>query len=189
MPYKNKVQQKEAQRRHYLTNKQKYAASRSKNKSARAAWVQEIKSKLQCKSCGFKDWRCLDFHHRNPSEKFKGICLMVRDGYSEDAILAEINKCDVLCANCHNEHHYGECSPSEYNKREWFRAYKESLACEHCGVKKSPCLVFHHLGDKKATLNALTRNGTTLAVILEEIAKCQVLCFNCHRIVHGEMSL
>jgi hypothetical protein len=185
MPYKNKVQQKEAQRRHYLANKQKYRAARKRNRDARNIWFLQIKSKLFCKNCSCKDWRCLDFHHRDAATKADIVSAMVAKGLSEKSILAEIAKCDVLCANCHHEHHFGDLkSDSKSSVRKWFKLYKDSLQCESCGLKKPVCLVFHHMRDKADNLNALVK-CSSMETVLAEIAKCQVLCCNCHRIAHN----
>lgn len=42
---------------------------------------------------------CMDFDHRDPKTKLRDISRMV-DRPSEE-ILAEIAKCDLVCANCH----------------------------------------------------------------------------------------
>ncbi len=45
----------------------------------------------------------LDFHHLDPNEKEFGIGGMI--SMSRDRIIAEIQKCIVLCANCHRKIH------------------------------------------------------------------------------------
>ena len=52
-------------------------------------------------SCGENDPVVLEFDHRNPAEKFKNISDMLRCAFSIETIKGEIQKCDVLCANCH----------------------------------------------------------------------------------------
>lgn len=59
-----------------------------------------------CQKCGEKDPSCLDFHHRDPSTKEGHIGEFRRFGKAR--LLAEIAKCDVLCANCHRKHHRDE---------------------------------------------------------------------------------
>lgn len=53
-----------------------------------------------CIVCGESNPVVLDFDHKEQSEKTKEICKMI-SSYKWDTILAEINKCDVLCANHH----------------------------------------------------------------------------------------
>lgn len=60
-----------------------------------------------CIRCGEKDVACLDFHHRNGKEDKLGHIGVIRK-FGRDRILAEIAKCDVLCANCHRKHHRDE---------------------------------------------------------------------------------
>jgi hypothetical protein len=52
-----------------------------------------------CIHCGETDPVVLEFHHRHGKDK--AISRMVADGLSIATIQTEINKCDVLCANCH----------------------------------------------------------------------------------------
>lgn len=59
----------------------------------------------KCQRCGYdKCVAALDFHHRDPSEKeFQWVRLR---RLRWDRVLAELDKCDLLCANCHREVHY-----------------------------------------------------------------------------------
>jgi hypothetical protein len=75
--------------------------------------------------------------------------------------------------------------------------YKKSddVKCEVCGEERWPCLDFHHIypqhkakrGDgTTTTISRMARSGCSIARLKEEIAKCRVLCANCHRIEHCE---
>jgi hypothetical protein len=59
-----------------------------------------------CKYCNEKDVCCLDFHHRNSKDKILEVSNMLL--YSAKKIIAEIKKCDVVCANCHRKLHAGK---------------------------------------------------------------------------------
>ena len=61
----------------------------------------------KCVKCGYsKNLAAFDFHHRNPSEKIFEIKMKNLSGqWTEDEILEEVLKCDLLCANCHRETH------------------------------------------------------------------------------------
>jgi hypothetical protein len=54
-----------------------------------------------CTFCGVSDIRVLDFDHINPSEKAFSVARALTDCVAWDRILAEIKKCQILCANCH----------------------------------------------------------------------------------------
>ena len=70
----------------------------------RVKWVNEYKGTLKCKKCGESRYYLLDFHHRDPHDKKCSVSDTLRN--SKEATISEIEKCDVLCANCHREWHY-----------------------------------------------------------------------------------
>ena len=64
--------------------------------------------KLQiCSECGDSRHYVLEFHHIN-DDKLYNIGDMIRGGFAIKTIQKEIDKCIVLCANCHRELHYNE---------------------------------------------------------------------------------
>ena len=54
-----------------------------------------------CMDCGVPDSRVLQFDHVR-GEKVGNVAEMVTRGYGWESILAEIAKCDIVCANCHS---------------------------------------------------------------------------------------
>jgi hypothetical protein len=72
------------------------------------AWLDEYKKDLSCERCGFADFRALEFHHPERDHKTFNVADMIRSCLSVRAILMEIHKCQVLCANCHRIEHYDE---------------------------------------------------------------------------------
>lgn len=59
-----------------------------------------------CERCGYnKCVAALDFHHKDPSQKSFSIGSR---GYTRsfEKVKVEIDKCEILCANCHREEHY-----------------------------------------------------------------------------------
>jgi predicted nucleic-acid-binding Zn-ribbon protein len=73
-------------------------------------------------------------------------------------------------------------------RREWFQEIKKTLKCEQCGNSDFRVLDLHHLdpAQKDTEVSSLVQNGHSKKKILDEIAKCKVLCANCHRIEHYE---
>ncbi len=58
----------------------------------------------KCSSCGFIGHPSVfDFHHTNPKEKDKNFTSM--KNWSFDKIKKELDKCILLCANCHRLEH------------------------------------------------------------------------------------
>lgn len=59
-----------------------------------------------CSICGYANCiGSLQFHHLDPSEKDFNIS---HDGHTKswDKIKTELDKCILVCANCHGELHY-----------------------------------------------------------------------------------
>lgn len=49
-----------------------------------------------------------------------------------------------------------------------------------CGESRVACLQFDHLRDKQFNVSEMAQAGIALNKIKDEIAKCRVLCANCH---------
>lgn len=69
-------------------------------------YVQNIKSQLHCVDCGQRHPATLQFHHLNSEDKVFNISDAAQRGTSLDRIKKEMQKCIVLCANCHLIRHY-----------------------------------------------------------------------------------
>ena len=69
-------------------------------------FIEDYKKNHPCVRCGCDDFRCLEFHHRNPKEKKFSIFYAVHNRYSIATTAEEIKKTDVVCANCHRIIHY-----------------------------------------------------------------------------------
>lgn len=72
----------------------------------------------------------------------------------------------------------------------WYREYKKGLSCETCGENRHQCLDFHHKDEreKESAVSNLYAQGQSVQRMLREMAKCIVLCSNCHRALHWEKS-
>ncbi|MEF8787340.1 MAG: hypothetical protein V5A45_15545 [Haloarculaceae archaeon] len=68
-------------------------------------WLYEYKRETGgCHRCPETDPRCLVFHHSG--EKRATAASLVANGATNAAIQAEIQRCTVLCANCHRKEHF-----------------------------------------------------------------------------------
>jgi hypothetical protein len=69
-----------------------------------------------------------------------------------------------------------------YRKRSiWIDSIKESRPCADCGGFFLACQMdFDHLADKFRNIAAMRSYSEKR--ILEEIAKCDIVCANCHRL-------
>lgn len=70
-----------------------------------------------------------------------------------------------------------------------FQEYKTTQSCETCGENRPATLVFHHRDptEKDDLISKMAWRGCGWRKILDEIAKCDVLCANCHRMLHDSM--
>lgn len=66
--------------------------------------------------------------------------------------------------------------------RQWWRELKATKACEECGERAPECLHFHHPDPATKEISLSNAVGWALSrrTILAELAKCRVLCANCH---------
>ena len=62
----------------------------------------------KCQSCGEDRPATLCFHHRNPSDKKMNLDGRSFANRKWDLLKEEVDKCDLLCHNCHNIIHNGE---------------------------------------------------------------------------------
>lgn len=99
MPYKDKEQQKLAQRKsHEKLREQRRIADRDRKERNRAH-IRTFKEK-PCADCGVQyPFYVMQFDHVR-GEKEGDISKFVSNRQWKKA-LAEIEKCDVVCANCH----------------------------------------------------------------------------------------
>ena len=69
-----------------------------------------------------------------------------------------------------------------------FAEYKATKCCTKCGESHPATLDFHHVEYRPSNkkVHKLVQDGHWWKRIEEEIAKCVVLCSNCHRILHHE---
>lgn len=107
-----------SRRAHYHRNKEKYVAA------ARAHDVkvaQQVRAFIvgylalhPCVDCGLSDPVVLEFDHRRPDDKLFSVGTAVHRKLSLRSVIAEIEKCDVRCANCHRR--------KTATERGWYRA-------------------------------------------------------------------
>ena len=102
----------------------------------------------------------------------------------------------VTCRECHKsyrkswyeshkEEHIGNVyerkKKSIQKAREFVWDYLTAHPCVECGETDPVVLEFDHLYGKDKDIATLAGQGYSIKAIKKEIAKCQVLCANCHR--------
>lgn len=135
----------------------------------------------KCKLCGTEDIFVLDFHHIIPNGgKIEcQINQLLRHQVSWLKLKAEVEKCELLCRNCHAEFHHPKID-REYSTKDKLLKIKGEYSCKECGYfgKSFSSLEFHHRNPKEKDFRMSL--NCSLAKQLDEIEKCDVICKNCH---------
>lgn len=93
----------------------------SKRQQIRLQMLKKLKEN-GCAICGYnKCITALVFHHVNPPDK--KFCLNMRNMTDRrvSQIVKEVNKCILLCMNCHAEVHYMELDRRKLDKRSEYK--------------------------------------------------------------------
>jgi len=100
-----KTKNAEYQAKWYSQNKEKRIAQVKERQIIMRERFQEYKTTLECILCGENHPACLEFHHRDPTTKDVNLSEAYTRGWGWERIMKEVEKCDVLCANCHRKEH------------------------------------------------------------------------------------
>ena len=91
---------------YYANNKERYRQNTLRQRAEKKEYLKEYKNR-PCMMCGIQyPHFVMELHHREP-EKKEGYINATLRGKSWNALITEVNKCDVLCANCHRLVEYG----------------------------------------------------------------------------------
>lgn len=101
---KNNPEKVKAQRKRYNDRIRKNKPTKILKNDEKWALVHKYKMS-GCNRCSEGRFACLEFHHIEPKNKLFQIAYGVRNK-SIKLLQAEIDKCEVLCSNCHKLHHY-----------------------------------------------------------------------------------
>ena len=157
---------------------------------------------VPCADCGrqFQPHQ-MDFDHRDPATKSFNVMTGRAMLMATSRLMAEVAKCDVVCANCHRartqvQHAarlaarttFGKSKDIEGARARW-RSHAavlnelRNVACADCGQHFPPyAMEFDHrdANSKRTRVTALVGRAG-IASILAEAAKCDIVCTNCHR--------
>ncbi len=129
-------------------------------------------------------------------EEIKEVSEFAKDSHRKDGIRSEC----IICRKEYNVKYYiknviiyksrSKLNNKIYKKKlkKWFFNLKSNLKCIKCGENHPGCLDFHHRNkdDKVSTISDMITNRDSIENITIEIAKCDVLCANCHRKLHWD---
>jgi len=97
-------------KKRYKGNRENFLKKNNERRAKFKGILFDIKLELQCERCGESHIAVLDFHHSNPKDKSFAISDFVGNQQPNEKniqlLKEEIEKCEVLCANCHRKEHY-----------------------------------------------------------------------------------
>jgi hypothetical protein len=94
---------------HYKNNKAYYKSNKAALDKRNKEFIQRYKKQCKCAKCGLANKPyLLEFHHIDPTTKFKSVTDLQFNAYSMKLIKDEIRKCVMICRNCHMEFHHLE---------------------------------------------------------------------------------
>lgn len=99
---------KKIRNKHYRDNKAHDVSTITLRREELKNWYRDFKATLKCERCGQDHPATIQFHHPDPSIKEFEISRAVHNGFSIETIMKEVEKCEILCSNCHLIEHWGD---------------------------------------------------------------------------------
>jgi len=96
----------ESKRKYDQSHSEEHNIRNKSRKREKREWVHSLKKGKKCSKCGEERWFCLEYHHIDPSNKKFTIAECVSGSYGKETIQQEIEKCVLLCGNCHEHLNY-----------------------------------------------------------------------------------
>jgi hypothetical protein len=158
------------------------------------AIIGQIKIDAGCQMCGLKDSRHWLFDFDHLGDKTRLVSRMMSHKIVD--IIAETKKCQVLCSNCHRTVTYQrfrgtldlvipkKCLKIPVLMRNWKALLDfKSRPCMDCGkTYHFTAMDCDHRDPKTKVGDPSTMSKGNEGKFLAELAKCDVVCSNCHRI-------
>ena len=186
--------------RYYAANREQEISRVRRRQDATTAFLRDLRN-VPCADCGGRfQPRQMEFDHRNPTQKKFTLCSGKAMLKSRAQLVHEAAKCDIVCANCHRlrsrrQHRQWlagrtpSTAPRIDEHRNRWRYHADildqlrSVPCADCGGRFAQCSMDFDHRDPSQKRRLVTRmiNGS-LERMLAEVAKCDIVCANCHRL-------
>lgn len=133
--------------------------------------------------------KCVTCHETKQVEMFSKHAKSKRGDGLQDRCKA----CVKAYYDANKEKHKARTSKNSRDRRIKMRPIYQEMKnkpCVDCGIQYPPYVMdFDHIGtDKIENVSKLMNSGISQAKVLLEIAKCELVCANCHRIRTWERS-
>ena len=176
---------RQANRDHLLSDYQRRG-------QAHRAFLDSLKAGKPCLDCGnvYPPF-CMEYDHVRGDKRW---ALGKMANHRREAVLAELEKCELVCCACHrvrtqarNTHgaHTGKYKDWSIKRQADFHTWVRGLKaapCGDCGMSFPPeAMDFDHIGTDK-TMNVSAMWSYSREKVLEDMSKCELVCANCHRV-------
>ena len=192
---------------YYARNRDREIERVTRRQRAARDWLRDLR-RVPCMDCEKPfEPHVMDFDHRDCSTKRFNVAGR-RFLRSRATLLEEVAKCDIVCANCHRIRTFADfergklgppvrdhlpSTPERERSRRKFRdlwqlqtdllrAFR-TTPCADCG-ETFPWHVMefdHRRPELKVALVTRMAGRVSPQRLLEEVAKCDIVCVNCHR--------
>ena len=136
-----------------------------------------------------------EFHHTSDDKEAELGTLLAKHRRISKEVITELKKCVVMCVNCHRILHRSKLKKSFYRT---LIGEMKRMAIDYKGNICSKCKkIFEHLSvydfhhrdprKKQHTISSLLNSKPKWAILKPELDKCELLCANCHHIIHYEL--
>lgn len=89
---------------HYKNNKEYYVKRNRRQQQLLISYARATKTNKTCMDCKLpQPWWRLDFDHREETNKLTDISTAVRERCGIKKLQTEMDKCDLVCSNCHRD--------------------------------------------------------------------------------------
>jgi len=143
----------------------------------------EAFTKRHIGNIGYHSW-CRDCSNkqnikRRKSNKEKRICIICGKNKTEEGF----SKCRI-CLDASNQKRR-----LDYIKNKTIAIKLLGGVCKKCGLSSNIVTVydFHHIENNKENQISVILQNPDWDIVRLELKKCELLCANCHRIVHWEL--
>ena len=200
----NKRDQRPKNVDYYRRNRAAEIERVSRRQRATLQMLRDVRQQ-PCNDCGeiFPPW-VMQFDHRDPATKKFWLTSSRALLKNKEELIAEIVKCDIVCANCHAARTYaqllerraaltplqwapGTSRRIEEQRARWRRQAKmlqrlRDVSCKDCGRRFGYYAMQFDHRDPATKVDLVTKmiGRASDARILAEAAKCDIVCANCH---------
>jgi predicted Zn-ribbon and HTH transcriptional regulator len=187
---------------YYRRNRQREIDRVMTRQRATLEYLRDLR-RVPCMDCGGRfEPHQMDFDHRDPSAKSFNVTTGRAMLMKRERLLAEVAKCDIVCANCHTVRTYGLQArrwaekrakghilqtPRSLSRQRRAVPKRDLLLtlrrrpCSDCGFLFPPHVMqFDHRNPPEKSFNVAQSWCRSTEAVPNEALKCDIVCHNCH---------